>query len=98
MRKIHTDVRLNCATIDLQLLVAPKCVEQQDQVSSRFALISSFRTLLLIFLLHRHAFLQLLKTFLKILAKFIDFFGVLNPKLSSIFLYHVPFSQNLHCQ
>jgi hypothetical protein len=38
------------------------------------------------------------ENFLEILAKFIDFFGVLNPKLSSIFLYHVPFPQNLHCQ
>jgi hypothetical protein len=45
MRKINTETRLNCVTIDLQLLLAPKCVKQQDQVPSRFAHISSFRTL-----------------------------------------------------
>jgi len=44
-------MRLNCVTIDLQLLLAPKCVEQQDQVSSSFVHISSFRTLQLIFIL-----------------------------------------------
>jgi len=51
MRKINTETRLNCVTIDLQLLLAPKCVKQQDQVPSRFAHISSFRTLQLIFIL-----------------------------------------------
>ena len=51
MRKINPYTRLNCVTTDLQLLLAPKCVEQQDQVPSRFAHISSFRTLQLIFIL-----------------------------------------------
>ena len=51
MRKINTDTRLNCVSFDLHLLLAPKCVEQQDQVSSRFVHISSFRTLQLIFIL-----------------------------------------------
>jgi hypothetical protein len=44
MRKINTERRLNCVTINLQLLLAPKCVEQQNQVPSRFAYISFFRT------------------------------------------------------
>jgi hypothetical protein len=70
---MNTDTRLNCGTIHLQPLYAPKCVEQPDQVSSRFALTSSFRTLQLMFLLHRPAFLQLVKPFLEILARFIDF-------------------------
>lgn len=96
MRKINTDTRLNCGNIYLQPLVSPKCVEQPDQVSSRFALTSSFRTLQLIFLLHRPAFLQLLKTFLKIQLD-LYIFGLLDPKPSSTFLYHVRFPKNLHC-
>jgi hypothetical protein len=46
---------------------------------------------------HRPAFLQLLNTFSKILAIFIDFWGA-ESKLSSILLYHIPFPQNLDCQ
>jgi len=51
MRRINTDIRLNYVTIDLVLLLAPKCVEQQDLVSSSFVHVSSFRTLQLIFIL-----------------------------------------------
>jgi hypothetical protein len=46
---------------------------------------------------HRPAFLQLLKMFLKILAKFIDFWGA-ESKTELKFFYHVPFPKNLHCQ